>query len=85
MNSMASTTPLKDHYHVVSVTKIDPPEGMDGKTWHSYIIERGNSVVTGKKPGSLKTVAAHAKQVADDLNARTGVNSGSLYAARRKK
>lgn len=76
---------LRGHYQVVSVEKSDPPEGMDGKNWHSYVIERGNSVVTGKKPGSLKTVTAHANQVAEDLNARTGVNSGSLYAARRKK
>ena len=76
---------LRDHYHVVSVHKIEPPEGMGGKTWHSYVIERGTSVVTGKKPGSLKAVTAHARQVADDLNARTGVNSGSLYAARRKR
>ncbi len=80
-----ASTPLKDHYHVVSVEKTDPPEGMEGGNWHSYTIERGNSVMTGKKPGSLRMVTAHARQVANDLNARTGVNSGSLYAARRKR
>lgn len=81
----AQLNTLKGRYQVVSVEKTDPPEGMDGNNWHSYVIERGSSVVTGKKPGSLKTVTAHAHQVADDLNARTGSKAGSLYAARRRK
>lgn len=76
---------IKDHYHVVSVEKIDAPEGMEGRNWHRYVIERGSSVLTGKKPGSLKAVTAHARQVASDLNSRTGMNAGSLYAGRRKK
>ncbi|HEX9802304.1 MAG TPA: hypothetical protein VGB35_03535 [Gammaproteobacteria bacterium] len=74
---------IKGHYRVVSVEKTDPPEGMGG-SWHSYIIERGTSVVTGKKPGSLKAVTAHARQVVQDLNSRTGLNAGSLYAGRRR-
>jgi hypothetical protein len=74
----------KSQYQVTDVQKIDAPEGMEGKNWHSYTIERGTCVITGQKPGTLKAVTAHAKQVAADLNARTGVNAGSLYAARRK-
>jgi hypothetical protein len=81
----AQLTAIKGNYEVVSVQKTEAPEGMEGGNWHCYVIERGNSVVTGKKPGSLKTVTAHARQVAEDLNARTGMNAGSLYAARRKK
>lgn len=75
---------IKGQYRVVSVEKIDPPEGMQGGNWHSYIIERGSSVVKGKKPGSMRAVTAHARQVAKDLNSRTGVNAGSLYAGRRR-
>jgi len=75
---------VKKLYKVIEVKKIDAPEGMEGGTWHSYTIERGTSIITGKKPGSLKTVTAHAKQFAEDLNARTGINTGSPYAARRK-
>jgi len=85
MTTSAQIKTIRGHYQVVSVEKIDAPEGMEGKNWHRYIIERGSSVVTGKKPGTLKTVTAHARQVAEDLNARTGLNAGSLYAARRKK
>lgn len=75
---------IKSAYQVISVKKVATPEGMDGKNWHSYTIQRGSSVISGLKPGSHKVVTAHAKQVAADLNARTGVNAGSLYAARRK-
>lgn len=75
---------VKMLYQVIEVKKIDAPEGMEGGSWHSYTIERGTSVITGKKPGSLKAVTAHAKQFAADLNARTGINAGSPYAARRK-
>ncbi len=71
-------------YQVISVKKITTPEGMDGKNWHSYTIQRGASIISGLKPGTLKAVTAHAKQVAEDLNARSSTNSGSLYAARRK-
>ena len=75
---------LKDHYRVVTVEKTDPPDGMGGGNWHRYVIERGTSVVTGKKPGTLRAVTAHARQVAQDLNSRTGVNAGSRYAGRRR-
>jgi hypothetical protein len=75
---------IKGQYRVVSVEKTDPPEGMNGGSWHSYVIERGTSVVTGKKPGSLRAVTAHARQVVQDLNSRTGLNAGSLYAGRRR-
>jgi hypothetical protein len=75
---------IKGHYRVVSVEKTEPPEGMGSGNWHSYTIERGTSVVTGMKPGSLRAVTAHARQVAKDLNSRTGLNAGSLYAGRRR-
>lgn len=81
----AQLNTIRGNYQVVSVKKTQAPEGMEGSNWHCYVIERGTSVVTGKKPGSLKTVTEHAHQVAEDLNARTGMNAGSLYAARRKK
>ena len=75
---------IKGQYRVVSVQKTDPPDGIKGGNWHSYIIERGTSVVTGKKPGSMRAVTAHARQVAEDLNSRTGINAGALYAGRRR-
>jgi hypothetical protein len=82
--SATESKKVKNQYQVIEVKKITPPEGMPGDTWHSYTIGRGTSVITGQKPGNLKTVTAHANQFASDLNARTGINAGSLYAARRK-
>lgn len=80
----AANKKAKNEYQVIEVKKIAAPDGMPNGTWHSYTIERGTSVITGKKPGTLKAVTAHAKQFASDLNARMGINAGSLYAARRK-
>ena len=72
-------------YAVVSVEKTETPEGMKGNNWHKYVIERGRgqSVVTGKKPGTLKQVTQHAKQVAEYLNNRYSKNSSVPYGGRR--
>lgn len=72
-------------FRVVSVKKSPAPEGMSGSNWHCYIIESRNSAVTGKMAGTLRQVTDHAEQVARDLNARSGLQSGSLYAARRSR
>lgn len=81
---MSQVSALRSQFEVIEVTKITTPEGMDGKNWHSYIIRRGPTEISGQKPGTLKIVTEHAKQVAADLNARSGLKAGSLYAARRK-
>ncbi len=70
-------------YHVVTVEKITPPEGMPGDNWHRYVIGQGNSRIEGKKPGTLKAVTQHAETVVEDLNSRKGRGS-STYAPRKK-
>lgn len=85
MTSDQDNAVIERQYHVVSVKKTGTPEGMEGNNWHCYVIERGTSVVTGKKPGSLSHVTRHAEQVAEDLNSRTGLKCVSVYASRRKK
>lgn len=71
-------------YQVVSVEKIEPPEGMPEGSWHRYIIGHGRSQIEGLKPGTLKAVTLHAETVASDLNERTG-KGGSTYAPRKQK
>jgi len=73
----------KIKYHVVTVEKITPPEGMPGDNWHRYVIGQGNSTIEGKKPGSLKAVTLHAETVTEELNSRTG-RGGSTYAPRKR-
>ena len=70
-------------YHLVSVEKISPPEGMSGDNWHRYVIGQGNSRIEGKKPGTLKAVTQHAETVVEDLNSRKG-RGKSVYAPRKK-
>lgn len=84
MAGSSSRNASKNLYQVIDVKKSAPPEGMDGKNWHSYTIKRGSSVITGLKPGTIKTVTAHANQVAADLNARSVLSAGSAFAPRRK-
>ncbi|MGM0594132.1 MAG: hypothetical protein ACQETD_06315 [Pseudomonadota bacterium] len=84
MSEASPVSDIKRQFEVVNVTKIATPEGMEGKSWHSYTIKRGATEINGQKPGTLKVVTEHARQVAEDLNARSGGKAGSLYAARRR-
>jgi hypothetical protein len=72
------------NYRVISVEKTTAPEGMTGDNWHLYVVGQGASRIEGKKPGTLKSVTAHAEAFAEDLNSRTG-KGGSTYAPRKKK
>ena len=70
-------------YNVMTVEKTTAPDGMLGDNWHRYVIGEGRSKIEGKKTGTLKDVTAHAKSVAEILNARNA-GGGSTYAARKK-
>jgi len=73
----------KRSYRVISVVKTITPEGMSGDNWHLYVVGHDNSRIEGKKPGSLKSVTAHAEAFANDLNSRNG-QGGSTYSSRKK-
>lgn len=67
------TDPIKSKYHVIKVEKTTAPEGMPGENWYLYVIQKGdltNSMMDCKKTGTLKSVTAHAKEVAETINAR---------------
>ena len=72
------------HYQVVTVEKIETPDGMSGTNWHRYVIQRNGSAIEGMKPGTLKSVTLHAESVASDLNERAGGRASSAYAARKR-
>jgi cell envelope opacity-associated protein A len=71
-------------YQVISVEKADPPEGMEGKNWHRYVIGQGQSRIQGFRTGTLKAVTKHAEEYAKELNER-GVNGYSAYVTRKKQ
>jgi len=72
-------------YNVLSVEKIDPPDGMEGANWYRYIIGRGASTMVGNRRGTLKRVTEHARTLVKDLNARSGRNGKSLWAPARTR
>lgn len=71
-------------YEVISIDKIDTPEGMPGDDWYCYVIAYGKSRIEGKKPGTLKNVTQHAEAVAEDLNLRSQ-SKKSVYAPRQNQ
>ena len=64
---------FKSKYHVIKIEKTTAPEGMLGENWYLYVIQKGNitnTIMDCKKTGTLKSVTAHAKEVAETLNFR---------------
>ncbi len=64
---------FKSKYHVLKVEKTTAPEGMLGENWYLYVIQKGsitNTIMDCKKTGTLQSVTAHAKEVAETLNFR---------------
>jgi hypothetical protein len=64
---------IKSKYHVITVEKTTAPEGMLGENWYLYVIQKGdltNSRMDCKKTGTLKSVTAHAKEMAETINSR---------------
>jgi len=71
-------------YQVISIDKIDTPEGMPDGDWYCYVIGSGNSKIDGKKPGTLKDVTQHAEAIAEDLNLRSQ-SKKSVYAPKQNQ
>ncbi len=64
---------IKSRYHVIKVEKTTAQKGMLGENWYLYVIQKGdltNSIMECKKTGTLKSVTAHAKEVAETINSR---------------
>ena len=85
MMTEAESKSIKPTYHVVSVEKTTPPEGMpDGDDWYCYVIGHGRSRIEGIRNGTLKTVTQHAEAFAENLSNRT-TKGYSAYAARKQQ
>jgi len=69
------------HYSVLEIEKTDSPIQDDEETWYRYVVNDGNSTITGVRCGSKKQVADYAKKFAQDLNER-GSSSSSVWATR---
>ena len=82
---------MSNPYNVLSIEKINPPEGTEGKNWYQYTIGRNKnprdrrSVITGSRRGSLKQVTLYAEEFANSLNIRNGKFGKSSWTVRSKK
>ena len=65
-----------------SVEETTPPKGEENGQWYSYTIGRGNSVISGKSAGTVRSVTEHAEKIVEDLNSRSN-RQGSIYVSRR--
>lgn len=74
---------MKPVYDLISVEKIETPDGLQGNDWYRYIIEKHNSKIEGLRSGTLNEVTRHAEQYTEDLNIRVK-SGGSTYSPRNK-
>ena len=64
---------INSKYHVIKVEKTTAPEGILGKNWYLYVIQKGNftnTIMDCKKTGTIESVTKHAKELAETLNLR---------------
>lgn len=73
---------MKVKYNLISIVKIDSPDGLPGDDWYRYVIGENNSKIEGLRAGSLKSVTQHAEEYARELNDRTN-KGGSTYSPRK--
>jgi hypothetical protein len=57
-------------YQVETIEKTSPPDGVTGGDWYRYVLKSGNSVMEGKKSGTLKQVTLHADELVEQINSR---------------
>ena len=70
-------------FRVISIEKSDSPEGITGEEWYQYVINQGLSSMTGKRPGTLKSVTEYVEEFVDNLNQRT-TPGYSAHAVRKQ-
>ena len=70
---------VNSKYHVIKVEKTTAPEGILGKNWYLYVIQKGdltNTIMECKKTGTIESVTKHAKELAETLNLRNVKGGG---------
>ena len=66
-----NTSELRQSYEIVSVRRTDPPAGMEGSNWHSYVIAfQGSNSIRGCRQGTLSVVTGAVQEIVTRLNER---------------
>lgn len=62
---------VRQSYEMVSIRRTDPPPGMEGASWHRYVISfRGAENIQGCRQGNLGVVTTAVEEIVAQLNER---------------
>lgn len=68
---MADNTVAPVHpYEIVSVSRSDPPAGMEGDDWHRYVIAQGSNTIEGYRQGKPRAVKQAVEEIVAQVNER---------------
>lgn len=70
-------------YRVVSIQEEDWEAPRSDDVWYKYVIDNGNSTITGRRPGPREQVEEHAERFVAGLNARGSASGNSVWPSRR--
>ena len=57
-------------YEIVSVSRSDPPSGMEGDDWHRYVISQGKNTIEGYRQGKPRAVKKAVEEIVAQVNER---------------
>lgn len=75
---------LRSHYEVVSIAKVEMPDGARGDDWHRFVLASGPAQITGYHRGSTEEVMAYAQHCAEDFNLRNASGKSTRVLGARK-
>ena len=76
-----------DPFTLKSITKSEPPVGVDSENWHRYIITQGHNTIVGQLQGSRANTERAVHEIIERLNERRRGKTGrvQLSPGRKKK
>lgn len=87
-NSVNQPSPLDaDPFALQSITKAEPPSGVDTTNWHRYVITQGHNTIVGHLQGSHASIERSVKEIIERLNERRRGKTGRVHLSpgRKKK
>lgn len=83
-----SASASNDPFEIASITKTQPPAGVESASWYHYVIRQGSNTINGRRQGTLKNVTKAVEEVIERLNERRMGKAGRVHltpSPKRKK
>lgn len=76
-----------DPFTLKSISKSEPPVGVDSENWHRYVITQGHNTIVGQLQGSKANTERAVLEIVERLNERRRGKTGrvQLSPGRKKK